>query len=60
MTRPAADLDIILAYEDADGINKINDMANKMDLAGIIRHIERGRTVYEGEPGKPKVMVPHA
>lgn len=51
--RRATDLDIIVAYEDPAGIASIKEMYGKGDLAGIMTYLERGRTVYEGEPGNP-------
>lgn len=52
----AADLDIVIAYEDAAGIGTIKDLAAKDDMAALIRYIERGRTVYDGEPANPRVI----
>lgn len=52
----ASDLDIVFAYEDAAGIQKIRDLASRKDMAAVLRYLERGRTIYDGEPAAPKVV----
>ncbi len=56
--RHITDLDIIVAYEDHAGIARIQELMRANDYSGIMKYIERGRTLYEGEPGDPVQLNP--
>jgi len=52
--RKATDVDIVIAYEDPEGIKAIGDLFARKDMPGIMTFLERGRTLYEGEPRDPE------
>ncbi len=55
--RRATDLDIVVAYEEPEGIRRIHELISKNDMVGVLTYLERGRTIHEGEPSDPKKLV---
>jgi hypothetical protein len=47
-------LDIVIAYE--EDTPKIMGFVERRDLNGLMHYLERGRTVYEGEPAVPVIV----
>ncbi len=51
--RRAVDLDIVVACEDPEGIKTVGELVAQRDMAGVMKFLERGRTLYAGEPSDP-------